>query len=50
MECNKVTTGGVVGIFNIIVDCLAAIIIINASECTKRDNIHVVTEGIAQGG
>ena len=39
-------------IFNIIVDCLAAIaiILINSSECIKRYNIHVVTEGIALGG
>jgi hypothetical protein len=37
-------------IFNIIVDCLAAIIIINSSECMKRYNIHVLTEGIALGG
>jgi hypothetical protein len=50
MECNKVTAGGVAGIFNITFDCLAAIILINSSECMKRDNIHVVTEGIALGG
>jgi hypothetical protein len=50
MECNKATAGGMVGIFNIIVDCLAAIILIDSSECTKRDNIHVVAEGIALGG
>jgi hypothetical protein len=50
MECNKVTAGGVAGIFNIIIDCLAAIILINSSEYMKRDNIYVVTEGIALGG
>ena len=50
MECNKVTAGCVAGIFNMIIDCLAAIILINSSECMKRDNIHVVTEGIALGG
>ncbi len=50
MECNKVTAGDVAGIFNIIVDCLAAIILINSSECMKRDHIHVVTVGIALGG
>jgi hypothetical protein len=49
MECNKVTTGDVAGIFNIIIDCLAAMILINSSECMNRDNIHVVTEGIALG-
>jgi hypothetical protein len=38
------------GIFNIRIDCLAAIILINSSECMKRDNIHVVTEGTALGG
>ncbi len=50
MECNKVTAGCVAGIFNMIIDCLAAIILINSSECMKRDNIQVVTEGIALGG
>ena len=50
MECNKVTAGGMAGIFSIIDDCLAVIILINSSECMKRDNIHVVTEGIALGG
>jgi hypothetical protein len=50
MECNKVTAGGMVGILNIIIDCLAAIILINSSECMKRDHIHVVTEGIVLGG
>jgi hypothetical protein len=37
-------------IFNIIVDCLAAIILINSSECMKRDNTHVVNEDIVLGG
>ncbi len=50
MECNKVTAGGMAGIFNIIIDCLSAIILINSIECMKRDLIHVVTEGIALGG
>ena len=38
------------GISNIIIDCLAAIILIISSEFIKRDNIQVVTEGIALGG
>jgi hypothetical protein len=38
------------GIFIIIIDCLAEIILINSSECMKRDNIQVMTEGIALGG
>jgi hypothetical protein len=50
MECNQVTAGSVVGILNIIIVCLAAMILINSNECMKRDNIHVVTEGIALGG
>jgi hypothetical protein len=50
MECNKVTAEGVAGGFNIIIDCLAAIIRLNSSECIKRDNMHVVIKGIALGG
>jgi hypothetical protein len=50
MECNKVTARGMAGIFNIIIDCLAAIILINSSESMRRHNIQVVTKGIALGG